>query len=239
MSAVPGASSSLFRRISDSVYWNTLLLPVVALCTTLTSVLIRRRFGLASGAYDVLLGLVNTSLFYSSFGIPSSLAKTLPEREIASGRLAVERLVRRACSARFAILGVFIAALNLWAGPIAERLHLGPGGVVYLRLLGGLIAARAATDLLTYILYAFLAQRQVNLLIILQSLLDPTLIALALTLGYGIGGVIVALASSTATVAIAGALSAARVIRELPASPGPRTRVVPVSAAWKFSLFDY
>jgi O-antigen/teichoic acid export membrane protein len=239
MSVAPGESSSLFRRVSDSVYWNTLLLPVVALCTTLTSVLIRRRFGLASGAYDVLLGLVNTTLFYSSFGIPSSLAKTLPEREIAGGRVAVERLVRRACSARFAILAVFIAALNLWAGDVAAWLHLGPGGVVYLRLLGALITARAATDVLTYILYAFLAQRRVNLLIILQSLLDPALIAVALALGYGIGGVVVALASSTGTVAVAGALSAARVIRELPASPSSRTRVEPVSAAWKFSLFDY
>ncbi len=209
--------------------------PVVAVCTTLTSVLIRRRFGLASGAYDVLLGLVNTVLFYSSFGIPSSLAKTLPEREIASGRLAVERLLGRACIVRFAILAVFIAALNLWASPIAEQLHLGPGGVVYLRLLGGLIAARAATDLLTYVLYAFLAQRQVNLLIILQSLLDPTLIAIALALGYGIGGVVVALASSTATVALAGALSAARVIRRLPAlreihAPRPRRSPPPGSS---------
>jgi len=239
MSAAAGEPSSLFRRVSDSVYWNTLLLPVVALCTTLTSVLIRRRFGLASGAYDVLLGLVNTVLFYSSFGIPSSLVKTLPEREIASGRLAVERLVRRACSVRFAILAVFIAALNLWAGPLAEALHLGPGGVVYLRLLGGLIAARAATDLLTYILYAFLAQRQVNLLIILQSLLDPTLIAIALALGYGIGGVVVALASSTGTVALAGALAAVRVVRRLPVSADPRAKAETVSAAWKFSLFDY
>ena len=239
MSAAAGEPSPLFRRVSDSVYWNTLLLPVVAVCTTLTSVLIRRRFGLASGAYDVLLGLVNTILFYSSFGIPSSLVKTLPEREIASGRLAVERLVIRACSVRFAILAVFIAALNVWAGPLAERLHLVPGGVVYLRLLGALVAARAATDLLSYILFAFLAQRQVNLLIILQSLLDPSFIALALAHGYGIGGVVVALASSTTTVALAGGLFAARVIRGLPSSADPRARAEMVSAAWKFSLFDY
>jgi O-antigen/teichoic acid export membrane protein len=239
MSAPAVQPPSLFRRVSDSVYWNTLLLPIVAVCTTLTSVLVRRRFGLASGSYDVLLGLVNTILFYSSFGIPSSLAKTLPEREIASGRHAVERLLRRAGSARFAILAVFVAALNLWAGPMAERLHLGPGGVTYLRLLGALVAARAATDLLTYVLYAFLAQRQVNLLIILQSLLDPAFIAVALTLGYGIGGVVLALASSTTVVALGGLLSAARVIRALPASPDARNTKAPVSAAWKFSLFDF
>jgi O-antigen/teichoic acid export membrane protein len=239
MRAAAAQPSSLFRRVSDSIYWNTLLLPVVAACTTLTSVLIRRRFGLASGGYDVLLGLVNTILFYSSFGIPTSLAKTLPEREIASGRLAVERLFGRAASVRFAILAVFIAALNLFAQPIADRLNLGPGGVVYLRLLGGLVAARAATDLLTYVLYAFLAQRQVNLLIIVQSVLDPTFIAVALALGFGIGGVVVALSASTAVVAVAGLRSAVRTIRALPLSPAPQAGGRPVSAAWKFSLFDY
>jgi O-antigen/teichoic acid export membrane protein len=239
MTPSPTEPRGLFERVSASVYWNTILLPVVVVCTILTSVLVRRRFGLASGGYDVLLGLVNTTLFYSSFGIPSSLAKTLPEREIASGRLAVERLLRRACSVRFAILAVFIAALNLLAQPIAGRLHLGPGGVVYIRLVGALLVARAANDLITYTLYAFLAQRQVNLLMILGSLLDPTFIAAALVLGYGIGGVVVALAASSATVALAGTTVAIRVIRRLPPSPQPRVSAGRVSAAWKFSLFDY
>ena len=226
---------TLFERVSASVYWNTLLLPVVVVCTTITSVLVRRRFGLASGSYDVLLGLVNTILFYSSFGIPSSLAKTLPEREIAFGRLAVERILRCACWARFTILAVFIAALNFFAQWIADRLHLGPGGLVYLRLLGALVAARAGTDLLTYVLYAFLAQRQVNLLIIVQSVLDPTFIAVALALDFGIGGVVVALSASTAVVAVAGLRSAVRTIRALPLSPAPQAGGRPVSAAWKFS----
>jgi O-antigen/teichoic acid export membrane protein len=239
MSASPAAPSTLFERVSASVYWNTLLLPVVAVCTILTSVLVRRRFGLASGSYDVLLGLVNTILFYSSFGIPSGLMKTLPEREIASGRLAVERLLARACSARFAILAVFIAAMNLFAQTIADRLHLGPGGIVYLRLLGALVAMRAVNDLVTYTLYAFLAQRQVNFLIILQSLLDPACIAVALTLGYGIGGVVIALTTSTAAVALLGTGAAARVVHRLAPSPQARASREPVSAAWKFSLFDY
>jgi O-antigen/teichoic acid export membrane protein len=239
MTTSPAEPPSLFERVSASVYWNTLLLPVVAVCTALTSVLVRRRFGLASGSYDVLLGLLNTMLFYSSFGIPSGLMKTLPEREIASGRLAVERLLRRACSARFAILAVFVAALNLFAPAIAERLHLGPGGVVYLRLLGALAVMRAVIDLVTYTLYAFLAQRQVNLLIVLQSVLDPTLIGAALVLGYGIGGVVVALTVSTGVVALAGIASAARVVRRLSLAPRPRASREPVSAAWKFSLFDY
>lgn len=230
---------SLFRRVSASVYWNTLLLPVVAVCTTLSSVLVRRRFGLASGSYDVLLGLVNTILFYSSFGIPSGLMKTLPEREIASGRIAVQALLRRAGSARLAILAVFVVALNVFAGPVSLHLHLGPGGVTYLRLLGGLVAMRAVIDLAIYTLYAFLAQRQVNLLVIIQSLLDPTFIVIAVVLGYGIGGVVVALTASAAFVAVAGVSSTAKVVSQLSLAPRPEAAPGTVAAAWRFSLFDY
>src|SRR5262249_18280363 len=60
-----------------------------------------------------------------------------------------------------------------------------------------------------------------------------------LGLGYGIGGVVVALASSTATVALAGSRAAVHVVRRLPVSADPRVKAEPVSAAWKFSLFDY
>ncbi len=238
MSTSTVASPPLFPRVSASIYWNTLFLPVVAGCATLTSVLIRRRFGLVSGQYDALLGLVSTILFYSSFGIPTSLAKTLPEREIAGGRGAVELLLGRACSARFAILAAFIALLNVLASPISDALHLGPGGVVYLRLLGVLIAARATMDLVTYVLFAFLAQREVNFLIVLQAVLDPTFIAVALWLGRGIGGVVLALAASTAAVALVGTLSAARIVRRLPVSPARRAEPGP-TPAWRFSLFDY
>jgi O-antigen/teichoic acid export membrane protein len=230
---------SLFRRVSASVFWNTLLLPVVTVCSVVTSVLVRRRFGLASGSYDILLGLVSTVLFYSGFGIPSSLMKTLPEREVAGGRLAVVLLLWRACSARFALLAVFIVALHLFARPIASRLNLGPDGVFHVHVLAALAVVRAAIELVVYALYAFLAQLRVNLLVLLQSLLDPTFIAAALLLGYGIGGVVVALAASGALVAIVGLASAMHVVRGLSPSPRPQAPRAPTSAAWKFSLFDY
>src|SRR5205814_6355428 len=67
-----------------------------------TSILIRRRFGLASGSYDILLGLTNTILFYSGLGIPTSLMKTLPERELGGGRRGVVRfqIGRASCRER-------------------------------------------------------------------------------------------------------------------------------------------
>jgi O-antigen/teichoic acid export membrane protein len=230
---------SLFHRVSASVFWNTLLLPVVTVCAVATSVLVRRRFGLASGSYDILLGLASTVLFYSSLGIPTSLMKTLPEREVVGGRGAVIRLLWRACSARLAVLVVFIVLLNFFAGPIAERLHLGPDGVFHIRLLGALIVVRAAIELVVYTLFAFLAQLQVNLLVLLQSVLDPLFIAVALVLGHGIDGVMVALAASGVVITIVGLASVRRVLRSVSLSPRTDGPGMATSAAWKFSLFDY
>ena len=230
---------TLFRRVSVSVFWNVLLLPVVTVCTLATSVLVRRGFGLNSGGYDILLGLVSTVLFYSSLGIPSSLMKTLPEREAAGARAAVVRLLWRACGARFTVLLAFVLALNVFAHPIAERLHLGPRGTSYVHVLGALIVVRAAIELIVYVLYAFLAQFQVNLLILLQALLDPSFVAMALLLHYGIGGVVLALAASGAAVTLVGVVSASHILRRLPSAPRPDRSVVAPSAAWKFSLFDY
>ena len=233
----PASAPKLFDRVSAGIFWNTLLLPVVTLGGIATSILIRRHFGLASGSYDILIGLVNTMLFYSSIGIPTSLMKTLPEHEIAGGKRAVVRLLLRAATARFAILVPFLVALHVFAAPIADWLHLEAEGVSYLRVVTALVVVRAANDLIGYTLYAFLAQLRVNLMILLQSLLDPLFVAVALGLGYGIAGVLVAIAASGAVVAIVGLGFVLRAVSELP--PRVEASASPPSAAWKFSLFDY
>ena len=44
------------------------MLPVLAVFNLIFAVLIRRRFGLLSGVYDVLMGLVKSVLQYSALG---------------------------------------------------------------------------------------------------------------------------------------------------------------------------
>src|SRR5439155_10508837 len=175
----------------------------------------------------------------SGLGIPTSLMKTLPEREIGGGRRGVVRFLSIACAIRFAVLGVFVVALIWFATPIADWLHLDRGGARPLRLLGALVMVRAAIDLVVYALYAFLEQLRVNLLVLLQSVVDPTFIAVALALGYGIDGVVVALAASGAVVALTGVASVVGTVRRLSPSRPLAASSPTTTAAWKFSLFDY
>src|SRR5688572_7094856 len=84
--------SGLLHHVTRGVFWNTALLPVVALTGVLLSVLVRRVFGLESGYYDVALGVANSLLFYSSLGLAGSLPKFIPELQLAGGRRAAAQL---------------------------------------------------------------------------------------------------------------------------------------------------
>lgn len=227
------------------MFWNTLLLPLIAVLNGVTSILIRRGFGLHSAIYDILLGLLNTVLFYSSLGIPTSLTKFLPEREAAGGRSAVSTFLRQAAAARVGLVIVVLLPLNLAAEPLAERLLLGPHGAFYIHLLSALVLTRVFVDLFIHALHSFLAQLSVNVLTLAQAAGEPALIGLSLALGYGIGGVVGALIVSTGILALAAGILVARQLQSLPAVSASSAAVAPspgllrASQFWRFAVFTY
>ena len=221
-SPAPSTAPTLFDRVSRSIGWNALLLPLITVLNALTSILVRRSFGLHSAAYDILLGLSNTLLFYTSLGIPTSLSKFLPEQEAAGGRSAVLGFLRQAGALRLALLAAALVPVNLFAEPLAERLLLGAHGAFLIHVLSALAIGRALYELVIEGLHSNLGQLAVNLLTLLQSICEPALIGLALVLGYGIGGVIGALALAAALLTAAGMVPLARALAAIPRHGGPR-----------------
>ncbi|MFQ5743749.1 MAG: lipopolysaccharide biosynthesis protein [Acidobacteriota bacterium] len=179
------------------------------------SIIIRRTFGTLSGAYDVVLGLSASLLSYSSLGIPTSMTKLLPEIEARSGPSAISSFLARASLLRMLPLALALVLLNLFAGELSRWLGLGHAGLVYLRLLTALVIARALLELAIKTLNAFFAQLTANLITLAQAVLDFSLVGLVLLLGYGIGGVLGALAVSSALLALIGSGSARRTIHRL------------------------
>ena len=210
------AASSLAHRVSRSLFWNAVLVPVAFVLSAVMSILIRRTFGLRSGIYDVVSGLVGSVLLYSSLGLSTALTKFLPELEVARGRHAVVEFLGRAVGARLAVLVAIMVPMNAFAPAVAAHLHLGEQGALLVRLATAMVAARAALDLGVKTLNAFLAQREVNVLAIVQAFTDPAFIAIAIAAGWGIPGVIGALAASSAFMALGAVWSAARILRTLP-----------------------
>jgi O-antigen/teichoic acid export membrane protein len=193
---------SLLHKISRSVFWNALLLPLIALLNAVLSVLIRRGFGLQSGIYDVLIGLMASVILYSSLGIPNSLTKWVPELQVTRGSAAVASFLRIALAARLGLLVLILVPLNLGAEPLAELLRLGASGELYIRLVSVLILGRAILEIAIQGLQAFLAHLSAGLLSLAQAALDPALIALSFVLGYGMGGTFLGLATSATTLSV-------------------------------------
>lgn len=231
---------TLFDRVARSIAWNALLLPLVTLLNALTSILVRRGFGLGSAAYDIVLGLSNTILFYSSLGIPTSLSKFLPEREAAGGRTTVIAFLREAGGLRVALLATVLVPANLFAEPLATRLLLGEHGAVYIHVLSALVIGRALFELVIEGLHSNLGQLAVNLLTLVQSICEPLFIGLALFFGYGIGGVIGALALAAALLTVTGLWPLARALAVIPIRPvAPPPHLWRDRPFWTFAIFTY
>lgn len=229
----------LLQQASRAAFWNALLLPLITFLNLLFSVLIRRGFGLGSGLYDILIGLVNGLLIYTSLGIPNSLTKFLPELEITSGRQPLAAFLRQATFFRVALLVLALVPMNLLAGPLADHLDLGPRGPLLVHLLSGLVLARAFFELAVKALQAFLAHFWANLVSVIKAALDAILVAAVLLLGYGMGGVLVGLFLSAGVVAL---LGGCLVRRHLTRGPAAEQRAAAATggeepAAWRYGRF--
>ena len=203
----------LAHSVSRSVFWNAVLLPLIAALNLVLAMIVRRSFGLDSGVYDIGIGILTTLLIYSALGIPTSLTKFLPELEASQGRQAARGFLLRAGSIRMIILAVVLVPLNLLAAPLAARYpELGTQGALFLHLISALVVLRAVVELAYKALYSTFNQLAVNVLSLVQAVLDPALTALALWWGWGMAGVFGALVCSSSVLVL---LSVARASRTL------------------------
>lgn len=226
MTGAQSPPDGLLHHVSRAVFWNTALLPAVALAGILLSVLVRRSFGLESGYYDVALGVANSILFYSSFGLAGSLPKFIPELQLSGGKRAAATLIRRLGAIRLAIVIALVIPLAIWAEPLARSLELGTDGALYLRLISAVLIGRAVLDFAYRALESFFHQLSVNVLSLAHGVLDLSLVALVVALGLRLTAVIGALGVSAVVMACAATIAVVRKLRALPPdgidASGPR-----------------
>jgi len=189
LSSTPTLPSNLLQRVSRSLFWNATLLPLISAANLITAVLIRRYFGLESGLYDLLLGLLNTVLFYSALGIPVSLTQFLPRLESEAAGSVTTRFLKRIGALRLLLAALILIPINLLPEAVGNRLHLGPDGTLLIRVLSVLIILRAANELLVRTLQSLLEHLRANLLQLLQAVAIAVALAATFIAGarYGRG----------------------------------------------------
>ena len=213
--ARPSQPTGLLHDVSRAVFWNTALLPIVTAAGLLLSILVRRSFGLESGNYDVVLGIANSILFYSSLGLAGSLPKFLPELQVRAGRAAAAHLIWRLASVRLGRRDRDSHSVELWAVPLAQALNLGADGTTYLRWISVLLVGRAALDFLYRALDSFLQQLSVNGLSLLNGVIDLCLVAAVVAMGLRMTGVIGALGISVVVTSIVAVFVVMKQLRTL------------------------
>ena len=200
----PRSPASLVGQVSRAALWNVVLSPVLAALNIAFAVLVRRRFGLLSGVYDVLLGLTQTLVQYSGIGIGTALLKFLPEVSETSGAGSLRRFLRDAVLVRMLLLLLVLVPLNLFVEPVVLALELGPSGRLYIGLVSGLALTRALLELMLRTLNSFFAQMWSNLITVLQAVLELAVAGTMLALGYQMGGVFAGLVAAGTVAAFFG-----------------------------------
>ena len=237
--AQSGRPGGLLHDVSRAVFWNTALLPVVTAAGVLLSILVRRSFGLESGVYDVVLGITNSILFYSSLGLAGSLPKFLPELQVRAGRRAAAHLMWRLASVRIGMVIAILIPMNLWARPIAEALNLGADGTIYCTV-DLAVVGRAALDFLYRALDSFLQQLSVNGLALLNGIIDLCLVGAVVAMGWQMTGVVGALGISAVVTTIVALFVVLKQLRRLPAPPNDSPAAAPpIGRIWKMSSVTY
>ena len=239
------SGKKLLRGVGESMFWNATLLPVVTLLNLATSILIRRTFGLESGAYDVALGIANTLAAYSALGIPGSLRKLLPDVDAVMGRPAAFALLRRAALLRMALLMMPLLILNTVAVRVATAFQLGEHGTFLVQAASLLAFGRAALDLANRALQSALAHRQANQLLVLQAGIVLALVVVvspagmgAVVLGIAIVALVVAGLGGRVAITLFGAVDSTTG-REPGRQPGEFSPGMPAKRFWSYVLFLY
>ena len=201
---------------------------------------VRRTFGLDSGVYDVGIGILNTLLTYSAFGIPTSLTKFLPELESSQGMQAARRFLKKAGGIRMIILAIVLIPLNLLATPIAASYpELGGQGAFFLHLISLLVVLRALVDLAYKALYSTFNQLAANVLSLVQAVLDPVLTVFALWWGWGMAGVFGALVCSSLVLVLLSTARASRAMAMTPLAKSETRAGTSRESLLRFASFTY
>ncbi len=240
MTGEPRADNVLLRRVSRAMFWNASMLPVIIAVNLGGAILIRRGFGLESGAYDVALGILNTVLAHSALGMPFTIAQYVPKLERAGGRAQVVRFLGFVVRLRLALLVIVLLPFNLFAGSIAAELHMGADGVWLLRILSVLAVFRACSDLAIDTLQALLRHARANIVQLTQAAALLGAVAWTLSAGGSITTLFAWLSAAAFAIAIASVWLARHQIRTLKSGAAVTEGTgVPWSDFWRFALFMY
>ncbi len=244
---------TLGRQVSQAMFWNTLLAPlktIIELATNLIilNVLTPPEFGILR----LVTSAAATLGIWVDLGTDRAMPRFIPELQQERGRAAVRRFMQviflfkagllALASSMFLLfapqfIGFLLAGVQQLPERIdataraaleAEVLRLAP--LIIVTVLA-LVTLGSLYDGLMAYLVSYFRQRAWNLITILGDVVQPTLTAILVLAGYGIGGVLVAVVLTPVLSVTVASWQVIKSLRDLPYthSPAPTAPTAPTA----------
>jgi O-antigen/teichoic acid export membrane protein len=186
----------LAARASRAVLWNLALIPVQGAVALLSSAVVARALSTEQYAlYGLALAALTSLLLWTDLGLMAMVSRYAPlVRELGFG--ALRSFFRRVLTVRAGVLAVTLLLLPLvhrW--PPARRLL--PLDQVGLWLLLAALAGQGLARVSEYFLSGLLERGSIGAIRIVVGLAHPLLVIAAVTAGWGVPGVLAAIAAAS------------------------------------------
>jgi O-antigen/teichoic acid export membrane protein len=234
----------LIERAGWAVYWNAAFFPLKAIIGFASSIVIVRLLRIQGYAsYSVAMALLTTLGLLADLGIERTLPRFYPEVEMRSGRRGIVRLLFWVSIIK---AGVLVVLLGLLMGAPDFVLSLtgydlGADKQVLLLFISALLVLGAASDVSIQLLYTHFRQKVTNGLDILAAVVNPSLRAIFVLVGWGVVGAMASLLITTVLSVAISLFLAVRLIRAIPNEPHPDPAQVkrPSTRALRQRLVSY
>src|SRR4051812_25735461 len=214
----------LIERAGWAVFWNAAFFPLKALIGFASSIVIVRLLRITGySAYNVAVALLTTLGLFADLGIERTLPRFYPEVEMRMGRRGVANLLFWVAIIKAAVLlvlvGMLIGAPNFVLN--LTRSDLGPDKDLLLLAISALLVLGAASDVSIQLLYTHFRQKVTNGLDILAAVVNPTLRAAFVLIGWGVLGAVTSLLITTILSVAISVWLAVRMLINMPDEPHP------------------
>src|SRR5438477_697386 len=190
----------LIERAGWAVFWNAAFFPLKALIGFASSVVIVRLLRIQGySSYNVAMALLTTLGLFADLGIERTLPRLYPEVEMRIGRRGVVNLLFWVSIIKAGVLVVLVGVLIGAPGFVLKVTNsdLGRDQNLLLLAISALLVLGAASDVSIQLLYTHFRQKVTNGLDILAAVVNPTLRAAFVLVGWGVLGAVTSLLITT------------------------------------------
>ena len=209
-------TGSLKNKITTAFLWNTAYHPIRVALGLLTSVIVVRYLTKEEyGYYAVILAVISSLISYCELGTSQAIQKFIPEFKQWRGKREIIKLLFLICISKIIIFLVIFLTLIIFKESIVNYLKLPFQDIRILSIIYFITFLKLVSLIPSSLLISCFKQREANLCNVCYSILQPGFVIAFTILGYGVWGILIAIAFSELVYLILESIFSTSTLREI------------------------